>query len=111
VLLVLIATIGLLTLARLFPLESGQVHLTRTPADKLRMAAMMWRGMHAAEKCPTLQALRDDRLLDPASNGTDAWGTPFQIACTSDETIVTSLGPDKQPSSDDIVTPSPDGSP
>jgi hypothetical protein len=73
-----------------------------------RLVAELWRGTHAADECPTAQRLKDEGLIEKS---TDAWGTPFQITCSSDETTVTSFGPDKKPSDDDIVMPRPDGSP
>ena len=87
------------------PLEAP-VKVTKTAEGELRKAAMQWRGKHGVDACPTPQQLMDDSAIDPASKLTDAWGSPFQIWCTSDETTVTSFGPDRVRSADDIVSPS-----
>jgi hypothetical protein len=88
-----------------FTLPSPQpIKVTRTSEDELRRAVLLWRDKHGAEGCPTPQRLKDDGVVDPESKLTDAWGTPFQIACTRDEITVTSFGPDKVESADDIVS-------
>ncbi|HEY2512526.1 MAG TPA: hypothetical protein VGI39_16780 [Polyangiaceae bacterium] len=68
----------------------------------------MWRAGHDGTVCPTLEQLENDKELEKATEVTDAWGTPFRIRCAEDDTFVTSLGPDRRPSADDIVVPEPE---
>lgn len=72
---------------------------------ELRRAAEMWRSMHDGSLCPTIELLKNDKMLDKGSKALDQWGRPFQIRCEDDDTIVTSLGADGRPSADDIVVP------
>ncbi len=85
-----------------FPPDLG----VRTSAMVLRRAAETWRGAQGSDACPTPQAVIAGGALDPAAQVVDPWGTPFVIACTDDETTVTSFGPDRLPgTSDDIQIP------
>jgi hypothetical protein len=79
---------------------------TRTAAMELRRAAETWRGWHASDVCPTAELLKHDGMIDVASKVTDAWGAPFVIVCTSEETTVISRGPDGYlGNADDIRVP------
>jgi general secretion pathway protein G len=90
-----------------FPkLKKAQIETTATSARALRSVAETWRSEHASDQCPTPQILLNDHAIDSASKITDAWDDPFIIACTDDETIVTSPGPDKKENTaDDIRIP------
>ncbi len=90
-----------------FPkLKEAQVKTTRTSAMELRGAAEIWRGAHASDECPTPEQLKAEKAINSASKLTDAWDDPFKIACEDDETIVTSMGPDKKEGTqDDIRVP------
>jgi general secretion pathway protein G len=80
---------------------------TATNARTLREVAVGWRLTHEVEACPTTAELVRDRMLDEASRTKDAWGTPFEITCDAERTIVTSFGPDRvKGNGDDIVVPS-----
>jgi hypothetical protein len=57
--------------------------------------------------CPTPERLGAEQLIDSGSKLTDPWGTPFRITCRDGETIVSSLGPDRKESDDDVVEPEP----
>jgi general secretion pathway protein G len=86
--------------------KEAQVKTTKTSAMELRRATEMWRGTHASDECPTVEQLRADKAFDSASKLTDAWDMPFHISCDSDETIVSSNGPDKKEgTADDIRVP------
>jgi general secretion pathway protein G len=86
--------------------KEAQIKTTKTSAMELRRATEMWRGTHASDECPTVEQLRADKAFDSASKLSDAWDMPFHIACDSDETIVTSNGPDKKEgTADDIRVP------
>ena len=87
----------------------AQIRTTTIDAKAIRGLAAVWRTDHRSDECPTARQLRDDKLLDPSSKITDAWGSPFQIVCEADETSVLSLGPDRTANTaDDLREPDPD---
>ena len=84
-----------------FPqLKKGQVQTTEVSMRTLRLAAETWRGSHSDE-CPTPQRLQQDKIVDPSTKMSDAWGTTFKIICDDDNTIIFSPGPDKKEGNDD----------
>ncbi len=60
--------------------------------------------------CPaSLEQLKADGQLSPASKTTDPWGTPYSLRCDRDVKI-TSFGPDKtEGTADDVVKTKKDG--
>ena len=88
------------------PLDAPR-KVTRTVEAGIRRAAMLWRGMHTGDACPTVEQLRAEKLIDPVVRVADAWGTPFEIECSADETTIRSLGPDRKRSADDVLVPAP----
>ncbi|HEY2512527.1 MAG TPA: hypothetical protein VGI39_16785 [Polyangiaceae bacterium] len=105
--LVLFLAVGLFVVEVALPIRPRPhvIRTTKTTAMELRRAAEMWRASHPNGGCPSLEQLKRDKAIDPASKVTDSWDTPFQIRCEAEETVVTSLGPDKRSSADDIVIP------
>jgi general secretion pathway protein G len=83
----------------------AQIRMTRIAASTMRTAAAAWRMENGAGACPTPERLRDDQFIDRGSKLTDAWDTPFKIACRETETVVISLGPDRKESEDDLIEP------
>jgi len=81
-----------------------------TSVRALRAFAETWRSEHAPNDCPTPERLMNDRAIDSASRITDAWNHPYVIRCETDETVVTSWGPngrDDGGAGDDIQVPPP----
>jgi len=95
---------GYLATSVLLPPRPTPTRATEAVVLELRKAVESWRGKHGANECPTVQALTDDGELDSATSAMDPWKTPFRITCTADATKVTSFGPDKTQSDDDIVS-------
>ncbi len=74
-------------------------------AQDLQSIADGWRYEND-NACPTPRRMKREKWLSPGSQLNDPWGSPFQIVCEGDETIVLSLGPDKLPGTmDDIRFP------
>jgi len=63
-------------------------------------AVQMWQAQNPG--CPTVEQLRDAKLLDPAFV-LDRWGSAYSIECTPETLKVHSLGPDHQPATMDDV--------
>jgi general secretion pathway protein G len=95
--------------AAVFPqLAKAKIRTTLANAREIRRQASSWRSEHTGDDaCPTPLVLRQAELLDSDSKLTDAWDTPFRIACQETQTSVISLGPDKKESADDLVVPEP----
>ena len=84
----------------------SQKKAARLSASSLRRVAGTWRLNHTEEECPKYERLLADKLVDGEGNANDPWGTPYLIACSADDVIVVSLGPDRKlGTSDDIVVP------
>ena len=91
-----------------FPIHArAQIRMTRISAKTMRTAAASWRMENPEGGCPTPVRLREDQYIDTGAALTDAWDTPFKIACRDQETVVISLGPDRKESDDDLVEPEP----
>ncbi len=110
--LVVLAIIGLIagtTALALFKfIPEARIKTTRESAQVIRRAVSLHRMDHGTE-CPTLPALVQLQLIDPASKTTDAWDVPFGIECDERGLVtVVSAGPDKHMNtSDDIRVPAP----
>ncbi|MCU0654949.1 MAG: type II secretion system protein GspG [Polyangiaceae bacterium] len=94
------------TVAVLPKFKEAAVKNTETNAREIRNAVQRWRGLRGGSDCPSISQLVQDKEIDSASKTDDAWGSPYKIACTEDDVIVSSPGPDKKEgSADDIVVP------
>ena len=83
----------------------AKITMSAVNANNIRHAAETWRFQHGGDTCPTVEVLKEDKLLDRAKS-LDAWNAPFKIVCEADDLYVRSNGPDgKEGSEDDIVDP------
>jgi general secretion pathway protein G len=86
--------------------KETQIKTATTNALEIRNAANRWRAARGGSDCPTVSQLVQDKEIDSASKTDDPWSSPYKIACSEDETVVSSPGPDKKEGSkDDIVVP------
>jgi hypothetical protein len=75
----------------------------------LRAAALQLRA-DGFKGCPTARQVLEltegswKTELREATNGNDAWGTPFRVVCDEDRVRVFSLGPDKLAGTEDDVS-------
>ncbi len=109
-LIVVITIIGVLTAAISVGVIAAQknanIRLAKTACNTIRDATIQWRAIHAGEDCPTVDQLRQEKLLDTGFSLKDAWGGLFKVACEADEITCTSSGPDrKEGTEDDIHVP------
>jgi hypothetical protein len=78
----------------------------RTACNTIRQATQMWKAVNPEKGCPTLEALKADRVLDTGFNLRDPWGGKYQLRCVDDEIVCMSAGPDrKRGTDDDVVVP------
>jgi general secretion pathway protein G len=88
--------------------QEARIRTTEQSARSLRQIAVGWRLSHEIDACPTAIGLFEEHAIDEAARVRDAWGTPFEIACDADRTVVRSFGPDRaKGTQDDIVIPAP----
>lgn len=87
-------------------MKEASIKTTENNAREIRSAVQRWRGLRGGTDCPTISQLVQDKEIDSASKTEDAWNSPFKIACSEDDVIVSSPGPDKKDNSaDDIMVP------
>jgi general secretion pathway protein G len=82
--------------------KESQVKAATTGARVIRGAAQNWQMSN--DGCPTISQLIQDKQLDKAQDTNDPWGGDYKIACTDDDIVVSSEGPDKQGGSDDDIS-------
>jgi len=93
---------GGVAVALLPQLEKARIKSTKTDAQSLRSAVMLYVSEHPRE-CPTVEDLLSERLLDSSRRTTDAWDTEFQITCEDGEIGVVSAGPDLEFNTEDDI--------
>jgi hypothetical protein len=74
-------------------------------AQDLQSVADGWRADNA-NRCPTFQLLEDEKQMSAGSSSKDPWGSPWEIDCEGESTLVFSAGPDhEERTADDIAFP------
>jgi general secretion pathway protein G len=112
-LVIVITIIGVLTAAIsvgvMAAKKKADVGTAKTACNSVRSATLLWKNSHPSEDCPTMEQLKQEKLLDTGFSLKDAWGNPFKLACESDEIVCTTAGPDrKEGTEDDIHVPQAD---
>lgn len=99
----IIALIGGGVAVALLPqLEKARIDSTKTDAQALRSAVMLYVADNPRQ-CPTVEDLVNERYLDRSRRTTDAWDTQFQISCEEGEITVVSAGPDLEFNTEDDI--------
>jgi general secretion pathway protein G len=93
---------GGVAVALLPQLEKARLKTTKTDAQGLRSAVMLYVADNP-RGCPTVEDLVSERYLDGTRRTTDAWDTPFQISCEDGDIAVVSAGPDLQFNTEDDI--------
>ncbi|MGB3052816.1 MAG: prepilin-type N-terminal cleavage/methylation domain-containing protein [Polyangiales bacterium] len=93
---------GGVAVALLPQLEKARQKTTKTDAQGLRSAVMLYVADNP-RGCPTVEDLVSERYLDATRRTTDAWDTPFQISCEDGDISVVSAGPDLQMNTEDDI--------
>ena len=109
-LVIVITIIGVLTAAISIGVVAAQkranIGAAKTACSTARSATLIWRSAHPSEDCPTIEQLKQERVLDTGYNAKDAWGNPFKLSCDADEIVCMTAGPDrKEGTEDDIRVP------
>ena len=93
---------GGVAVALLPQLEKAKIKTTKTDAQALRSAAMLYVADNP-RGCPSVEDLISERYLDGSRRTTDAWETPYQISCEDGDIAVFSAGPDLEFSTEDDI--------
>lgn len=93
---------GGVAVALLPRLEEARIKSTKTDAQALRSAVMLYVADNP-RGCPTVEDLVTERYLDSSRRTADAWDTPFQISCEDGDIIVISAGPDLEFNTEDDI--------
>jgi general secretion pathway protein G len=93
---------GGVAVALLPQLDKARVKSSKTDAQALRSAVMLYVADNPRE-CPTVEDLISERYLDGSRRTTDAWDTDFQISCEDGEIAVVSAGPDLEFNTEDDI--------
>lgn len=93
---------GGVALALVPRLEEARIKSTKTDAQALRSAVMLYVADNP-RSCPTVEDLVANRYLDSTRRTTDAWGTEFQVSCEEGDIIVISAGPDLESGTEDDI--------
>jgi general secretion pathway protein G len=106
-LVIVITLIGVLTgaiaVGVLKAQKSANVGAAKTACDTIRTQTMQWKAQHPTEDCPTVEQLKTEKDLDTGFSLKDPWGSPYKVACESDEITCTSAGPDRKEGTDDDI--------
>ena len=93
---------GGVAVALLPRLEEARIKSTKTDAQALRSAVMLYVADNPRE-CPTVEDLVSERYLDGSRRTADAWDTDFQITCEDGDIAVISAGPDLEFNTEDDI--------
>ncbi len=93
---------GGVAVALLPRLEEARIKSTKTDAQALRSAVMLYVADNP-RGCPTVEDLVNERYLDGSRRTADAWDTDFQISCEDGDIAVISAGPDLEFNTEDDI--------
>jgi general secretion pathway protein G len=106
-LIVVITLIGVLTAAIsvgvIAAKKNADLKLAKTACNTIRDATIQWKAIHSDGDCPTVDQLRQEKLLDTGFSVKDGWGGAFKLACDADEITCSSAGPDRKEGTDDDI--------
>jgi len=84
-------------------LGRARINQTRSDAQAVRSAVLLYLGQEPGADCPSMDQLVEAGTIDHSRRTTDAWDNPFLIECDGDDILVRSNGPDGQPGTEDDV--------
>jgi general secretion pathway protein G len=93
---------GGVAVALLPRLEEARIKSTKTDAQALRSAVMLYVADNP-RGCPTVEDLVSERYLDGSRRTADAWDTDFQITCEDGDVAILSAGPDLEFNTEDDI--------
>lgn len=103
IIMALIATaVGVAVLPQL---RRARVDATRSDAQQMQSAAILYLGQEPGADCPAVTDLVEAGVIDRTKRTTDAWDHEFVVECEGDDVYVISSGPDGQMGTEDDIRP------
>jgi general secretion pathway protein G len=106
-LIIVITIIGVLTAAISIGVMSAKkkadIGTTGTACNTARGATVMWKSNHPGDECPTIDQLKQEKVLGSDFSAKDPWGNQIKLSCETDEVVCTSAGPDRKEGTDDDI--------
>jgi general secretion pathway protein G len=103
IIMALIATaVGVAVLPQLRRAREDQ---TRSDAQQVQSAAVLYLGQEPGADCPSVADLSEAGVLDRTRRTTDAWDHDFVLECEGDDIWVLSAGADGQMGTEDDIRP------
>jgi general secretion pathway protein G len=103
IIMALIATaVGVAVLPQL---RRAREDATRSDAQQVQSAAVLYLGQEPGADCPTVADLVEAGVIDRTRRTTDAWDHEFVIECEGDDVYVLSPGADGQMGTEDDIRP------
>jgi general secretion pathway protein G len=86
-------------------LQNARVNQTRSDAQSVQSAAVLYYAQEPGAECPNVAGLVEAGVLDRSRRTTDAWDNEFVIECEGNDIWVWSHGPDGQAGTEDDIRP------
>lgn len=103
IIMALIATaVGVAVLPQL---NRARVDATRSDAQQVQSAAVLYLGQEPGADCPSVSDLVEAGVIDRTRRTTDAWDHEFVVECEGDDVYVISSGADGQMGTEDDIRP------
>lgn len=108
--LIVVAILALISAGAAFaihgPFTDAKRRTAATDARSIRQAVKGWWALKSETRCPSVEDLVQDGILDRDSPRKDPWGEAWRLECSDADVTITSLGQDRQEgTSDDIRIP------
>jgi general secretion pathway protein G len=104
---VVITIIGVLTAAISIGVMSAKkkadIGAAKTACNTIRDATIQWQAVKPGADCPTVEQLKQEKILDTGFSLKDPWQGTFKVSCDADEITCTSSGPDKKEGTEDDI--------
>ena len=84
-------------------LNRSRITQTRSDAQAVQSAAVLYLGQEAGAGCPTVEDLVTAGILASSRRTTDAWDNDFAIECEGTDVFVVSAGPDGDMGTEDDI--------
>ena len=84
-------------------LDRVKIREAEKGARVVRASVKAWWTLNGDPRCPTVEELVREGVLDRDSTRTDPWGQTWRLECAERDVTVISLGPDRTPATNDDI--------
>ena len=82
--------------------EGVKKDIAKTDVKTLKTAVGVY-ALRGGERCPSLESLLEEEIIESDTRLEDPWKTPFVIDCEGPRPTVFSAGPDKEAGTEDDI--------